>query len=99
MIVRPAKEEDLPALLEIYNYEVIHGTATLDLNQRTLPEWKEWFREHQTKDHFILTAEIDGVTAGYASLSETAARKRTSPPRSFRCTSGMNSADRAWLLR
>lgn len=70
MIVRPAKEEDLPALLEIYNYEVIHGSATLDLNQRTLPEWKEWFREHQTKDHFILTAEIDGVTAGYASLSE-----------------------------
>ena len=70
MIVRPAKEEDVPALLEIYNYEVIHGTATLDLNQRTLPEWKEWFREHQTDDHFILTAEIDGVTAGYASLSE-----------------------------
>lgn len=70
MIIRPAKEEDIPALLEIYNYEVIHGVATLDLNQRTLPEWEEWFREHQTKDHFILTAEINGVPAGYASLSE-----------------------------
>lgn len=70
MTIRPTRKEDLPSLLEIYNYEVINGVATLDLNRRTLPEWKEWFREHQTDDHFILTAEIDGVTAGYASLSE-----------------------------
>ena len=70
MTIRPAKMEDVPALLEIYNYEVINGVATLDLNPRTLPEWEEWFREHQTEDHFILTAEIDGVPAGYASLSE-----------------------------
>lgn len=70
MTIRPAREEDIPALLEIYNYEVVHGVATLDLNPRTLPEWQEWFREHQTEDHFILTAEIGGVPAGYASLSE-----------------------------
>lgn len=61
MTIRPARMEAIPALLEIYNYEVINGVATLDLNPRTLPEWEEWFREHQTEDHFILTAEIDGV--------------------------------------
>ncbi len=70
MTIRPARIEDIPALLEIYNYEVINGTATLDINPRTLPEWENWFREHQTEEHFVLTAEINGVPAGYASLSE-----------------------------
>ena len=68
MTIRPARIEDIPALLEIYNYEVINGTATLDINPRTLPEWENWFREHQTEEHFVLTAEINGVPAGYASL-------------------------------
>ncbi len=70
MTIRPARIEDIPTLLEIYNYEVINGTTTLDINPRTLPEWENWFREHQTEEHFVLTAEINGVPAGYASLSE-----------------------------
>ena len=70
MTIIPARIEDIPALLEIYNYEVINGTATLDINPRTLPEWENWFREHQKEEHFVLTAEINGVPAGYASLSE-----------------------------
>ena len=49
---------------------MINGTTTLDINPRTLPEWENWFREHQTEEHFVLTAEINGVPAGYASLSE-----------------------------
>lgn len=70
MLIRNARESDVPALLEIYNYEVLNGVATLDLNPRTLPEWEHWFREHGTDSHFILVAEIDGKPAGYASLSE-----------------------------
>lgn len=70
MTIRPAEKRDVPALLEIYNYEVEHGVATLDLHPRTLHEWEEWFSEHQTASHFILTAEADGKPAGYASLSE-----------------------------
>ncbi len=70
MIVRPARKEDIPALLEIYNHEVINGAATLDINPKTLPQWEEWFSLHTTPEHFILTAEVNGVPAGYASLSE-----------------------------
>lgn len=70
MTIRPATAKDIPALLEIYNYEVINGVATLDLTPRTLPEWETWFMEHQTAEHFIMTAEINGMPAGYASLSE-----------------------------
>ena len=49
MTIRPARESDLPELLAIYNYEVEHGVATLDLNPRTPDEWKEWFSERQTE--------------------------------------------------
>ena len=70
MTIRPARESDLPELLAIYNYEVEHGVATLDLNHRTLAEWEEWFRQHQTDTHFILAGEENGAAVGYASLSE-----------------------------
>lgn len=70
MTIRPARERDIPELLAIYNYEVEHGVATLDLNPRTLDEWKEWFSAHQTDSHFILAGEENGAAIGYASLSE-----------------------------
>lgn len=70
MTIRPARESDLPELLAIYNYEVEHGVATLDLNPRTLAEWEEWFRQHHTDTHFILAGEENGAAVGYASLSE-----------------------------
>lgn len=70
MTIRPALESDIPALLEIYNSEVELGVATLDLNPRTLDEWREWFFAHGTDTHFILVAEENGSPVGYASLSE-----------------------------
>lgn len=70
MTIRPARERDIPELLAIYNYEVEHGVATLDLNPRTLDEWKEWFSAHQTDSHFILGGEENSAAIGYASLSE-----------------------------
>ena len=37
-IIRPALETDLPRLLEIYNEEVEHGTATFDTKPLSLEE-------------------------------------------------------------
>ena len=36
MKIRKAVYSDLKDLLDIYNYEVEHGVATLDLNPKTL---------------------------------------------------------------
>ena len=69
MNIRKAEEKDIPRLLEIYNYEVINGVSTLDLNPKTLEEWQEWFARHQTPAHPLLAAECDGIIAGYATLS------------------------------
>lgn len=70
MLIRKTEKRDLPALLAIYNHEVEHGVATLDLHPRTMAQWEEWYESHSTDTHFILTAEVNGVPAGYASLSE-----------------------------
>ncbi len=67
--IRRAVQDDLEALLAIYNYEVENGVATLDLQPKTLEEWQRWFDSHNVDNHPLLTAEIGGRVAGYASLS------------------------------
>lgn len=67
--IRPTIKEDVPELLAIYNEEVLHGTATFDLIPKTLAERETWFIEHQAGGYPLLTGEIDGHIAGYASLS------------------------------
>ena len=67
--IRRARINDIAACLDIYNYEVVNGVATLDLEPRTLPEWQEWYEAHQTSEHCIFVGLIDDVVVGYASLS------------------------------
>lgn len=69
MKIRKAEERDMPELLNIYNYEVERGTATFDLNTKTMEERTEWFHAHNHGNHLLLVADIDGKAAGYASLS------------------------------
>ena len=67
--IRRARIDDVSSCLDIYNYEVVNGVATLDLEPRTLPEWHEWYEAHSDEHHPIIVGTIDGVVAGYASLS------------------------------
>lgn len=69
MNIRIAQQQDLPALLDIYNEEVLGGTATFDIHPQTLAERQHWFDEHNQENHPLLVAEMDGQVAGYASLS------------------------------
>ena len=70
MEIRLARREDVPALLDIYNYEVINGVATLDLNTRTLDEWYDWYDAHNKDNHPLIVGAENGEITGYASLSE-----------------------------
>ncbi|MDD2979884.1 MAG: GNAT family N-acetyltransferase [Hespellia sp.] len=69
MNIRKAELEDLEELLEIYNYEVEHGVATLDLQPKSLRAWRRWFDAHNVNNHPLIVAEIDQHVAGYATLS------------------------------
>lgn len=69
MIIRQAQEADLPQLMDIYNYEVINGVSTLDLEPRTYEDRKQWFDQHNINHHPLIVAQVDGHITGYASLS------------------------------
>lgn len=69
MEIRIAREEDVPCLLDIYNYEVQHGTATFDINPRTLSERLDWYYAHNVGNHPLIVAVQDGHAVGYACLS------------------------------
>ena len=69
LVIQSITKNDISACLAIYNYEVIHGVATLDLELRTLEEWHEWYNAHSDEHHPIIVGTIDDVVVGYASLS------------------------------
>ncbi|MDO5450550.1 MAG: GNAT family N-acetyltransferase [Akkermansia sp.] len=66
--IRPARESDLPALLEIYNHAVVNSVATFDLEPRTQAAGRAWLSAH-TGRHPLAVAKLHGTVAGYASLS------------------------------
>lgn len=69
MEIRMARQSDLRELLEIYNYEVENGVATLDLEPKTLAERQSWLDQHNVDHHPLYVAEVEGRVAGYVSLS------------------------------
>ena len=69
LAIRPITKDDIASCLDIYNYEVVNGVATLDLEPRTLTEWQEWYNAHSDEHHPIIVGTIDDVVVGYASLS------------------------------
>ncbi len=68
-MIRKAIKDDIPALLEIYNYEVRQGIATLDINEKTVEQWTQWFNNHNIKNHPLIVFEEASLIKGYATLS------------------------------
>lgn len=69
MTIRTAAQQDLLQLAAIYNDEVVHGTATLDLNPRPIEDRQQWMDAHNTENHPLIVAVEGDEVLGYASLS------------------------------
>lgn len=67
--IRYSELDDLPALTDIYNEQVLNGVATFDTEAKSLDERRLWFEVHQNPRYPLLTALVDGEIAGWASLS------------------------------
>jgi L-amino acid N-acyltransferase YncA len=65
--IRPAEAKDLPAILEIVNYNILNSTAVYDYDPKSLADMQVWFDEKQQANWPIVVAEIEGKVAGYAS--------------------------------
>jgi L-amino acid N-acyltransferase YncA len=66
MLIRPATEDDLPAIFDVYAHEAATGFATFDSEPRPLESWRAHLASTERGDH-LLVAEEDGVLLGYAS--------------------------------
>jgi L-amino acid N-acyltransferase YncA len=70
MKVRPAKREDLPGILEIYNDAVLKTTASYDYEPRTLEHRTTWFEDRTREQYPIFVAENEaGQVVGWSALN------------------------------
>src|SRR5690348_6782429 len=67
--LREAAFADLEAVRNIYNHYVTTSTATFDMEDQTIEQRREWFRQHQRENLPVIVAEVDGRVVGWASLS------------------------------
>ncbi len=67
-IIRPATEQDLPEILEIYNAEILNGLATWNEQPYDLKYFQTWLKQLQQQNFpvFVIEDSIKNKVAGYA---------------------------------
>jgi L-amino acid N-acyltransferase YncA len=65
-LIRSATESDVPAIREIYEHHVRHGTATFEIEPPDCAEMDRRRLEILSRGLPFLVADVDGVVAGYA---------------------------------
>ncbi len=68
MNIRKAKIEDLPRIVEIYNWAIENTTATFDTESKTVEDQTSWFFDHD-EDHPLVAIELENVVVGWGSIS------------------------------
>jgi len=71
--IRKAQETDLPAITDIYNDAIRHGTATFDTEEKTLENRRHWLGQHSQKYPVVVALQNETVV-GWASLSRWSER-------------------------
>ncbi len=66
-LIRPATEADLPAILDIYNEQVLNSTATFDVEPRSLAAQREWVKQF-APPYVLLVAEEAGEVVAWGCL-------------------------------
>lgn len=68
MTVRPATEQDLPAILDIYNDVILNTTAVYSYEPHTLHMRKEWFDARMAQGFPIIVTEEENEITGFGSF-------------------------------
>jgi phosphinothricin acetyltransferase len=66
LLIRDARETDLPEILAIHNTAIAETTAIWDTEPVDLDERLAWWRDRTTAGYPVLVADLDGAVAGYA---------------------------------
>ena len=74
LTIRAAHVDDLGAIFDIYNHEVLHGTATFDTEPLIAGRDDDWLTEREHRCHPVLVAEVDDRVVGWGSLNPWSSR-------------------------
>ncbi len=66
IIIRFAIENDLDAILEITNFEILHSTVNYDYDSKTKEFQEKWFLEKTKAGLPVIVATIDQEVLGFA---------------------------------
>ena len=66
--VRQANENDLPAMLEIYNDIILNTTAVWHNDPHTIEMRREWYAIKKEQGYPIFIAHEDGKVAGFSTI-------------------------------
>jgi len=66
--IRDAVENDLEAILAIYNEVILNTTAVYSEQPHTLQMRKDWFTDRISNNFPVYVAEADGKIAGFSSF-------------------------------
>jgi phosphinothricin acetyltransferase len=70
MLIRPATENDLPAINDIYNWAVVNTTASAEYEPNPLEMRHDWFAHHQHENLAVFVAEDESYgVIGWSALS------------------------------
>jgi L-amino acid N-acyltransferase YncA/ubiquinone/menaquinone biosynthesis C-methylase UbiE len=69
LLIRPAAEGDMAAIAAIYGYNVLHGTATFELEPPKVEEMARRRADLVARGFPYFAAELEGEVAGYAYAS------------------------------
>ena len=72
--IRRAREEDVPEIMDIYNYAILNTTATFDTEPKTFNDRIEWFKEHN-EQYPLLVAVLNEKVVGWGSIRPFGTRK------------------------
>ena len=64
-----AQQEDIAAIVEIYNQAVKLKSATADMSPTSIEERIKWLAEHSPSTHPVFIAENDSRVVGWCSIS------------------------------
>ena len=68
MKIRTATEDDLPALLDIYNDIILTTTAIYQYQPQTLETRKEWFKTKKEQSYPVFVAEEADTVLGFSTF-------------------------------
>ncbi len=65
--IRNAVASDLPEILAIVNYSILHSTANYNYEVQSMEVQMQWFKDKQSKNYPVIVADLNGKAIGFGS--------------------------------